>query len=100
MFSDIQKETLENLGRRLRDARLSRNDPQKEFAFRIGVSIPTLHKMEQGSPTVSVGAWVKALWVLNRLEDLDGLLAPRQSLFDQLDAMEKNKPRQRARRRT
>jgi transcriptional regulator with XRE-family HTH domain len=71
MLNVKENETLKNLGLRLKNARLELNDPQKEFAFRIGVSIPTLYKMEQGRPSVSMGTWVKALSMLGRLEDMD-----------------------------
>jgi len=43
---DVQK--LKELGARLRRQRLKRNESQAVFASRIGVSIPTLHKMESG----------------------------------------------------
>ncbi len=43
------KKTLKDLGQRLKEARLLKDDSQKEFAARIGVSIPTLHKMGQFS---------------------------------------------------
>ena len=95
--------TLRKLGERLKQARLERNDPQKEFAFRIGVSIPTLYKMEQGNPCISMGIWAKALSVLGKLDDLDQLIAsvnaPKESLFERYDAQQRTKKRQRAARR-
>ncbi len=69
MLNVIENDILKKLGDRLKEVRLERNDPQKEFACRIDVSIPTLHKMEQGSPSISIGVWVKALSILGRLED-------------------------------
>ncbi|CCK79077.1 helix-turn-helix domain-containing protein [Desulfobacula toluolica] len=87
---------IKQLGQRLKKARLERNDPQREFAFRIGVSIPTLYKMEQGDPSISIGKWEKALAVLDRLDDLDYLLAPRKSLFEEVRNQKRDKPRQRA----
>ena len=99
MIDDIEKTALKNLGRRLKTARLARNDSQKEFAWRIGVSIPTLKNMEQGKPTVAIGTWINALNVLDRLDDLDGLLAPEESLFAQHERIKKLAGRQRARRK-
>ncbi len=99
MIDDMEKIALENLGRRLKAARLERNDSQKEFAWRIGVSIPTLQNMEQGRSTVSIGTWVKALAVLDRLDDLDELFTPGESLFAQHDRIKKTKGRQRAGRK-
>ena len=94
MFSVNGDETLRQSGRRLRDARLKRNDPQREFAVRLGVSIPTLRKMETGGPSVFLGVWVDALDLLDRLPDMDHRLSFRQSLFEQYDNSKK-KPRQR-----
>lgn len=82
--SDIDQ-SLGLLGQRLRSARLTKGDTQAAFAARLGVSVPTLRDMEQGSPTVSVGAWAAALWVLSRLRDLDHLLEQQESLFAQLE---------------
>lgn len=100
MLNVKENETLKNLGLRLKNARLERNDPQKEFAFRIGVSIPTLYKMEQGHPSVSMGAWVKALSMLGRLEDMDLLIEPKESLLARYEALEKIRNRQRAKRKS
>jgi transcriptional regulator with XRE-family HTH domain len=100
MLNVKENETLKNLGLRLKNARLERNDPQKEFAVRIGVSIPTLYKMEQGHPSVSMGAWVKALSMLGRLEDMDQLIGLKESLFARYEALEKVKNRQRAKRKS
>ncbi len=70
MLNIIEINILKKLGERLKDSRLERNDSQKEFSCRIGVSIPTLYKMEQGDPSISIGLWVRALSILARLEDL------------------------------
>lgn len=99
MFSDNQKQSLKGLGQRLKSTRIERDDRQKEFAFRIGVSIPTLHKMEQGNPNVAIGTWVKVLDILNKLDELEGLIAPRKSLAEQYAVSKETKGRQRARRK-
>lgn len=96
MFSQEQKEAMVQLGKRLKAARLERDDTQKEFVIRIGVSVPTLQKMEQGNPTVALGTWVKALDVLSKLDELDKLLTPRESLAQRYAVYQKTKGRQRA----
>ena len=93
------EKTLKNLGQRLKEARLLKNDSQKEFAVRIGVSIPTLHKMEKGSPAISIGVWAEALRMFGRLEDLDQILLPPESLFEKYRAQKKIQKRQRATRK-
>lgn len=80
---DAGQSSLESLGKRLREARLARNEPQEIFAQRLRVSVPTLRAMEQGRPTTQIGTWVAALWALRRLGELDGLLGARESLFDE-----------------
>ena len=76
---------LQALGARLRAERLKRNDTQAMFAARIGVSVPTVRKMECGDPSVIVGYWVVALDLLDRTEDLDAVLAPPEDLFAKYD---------------
>jgi hypothetical protein len=58
----------------------------------------TLRAMEHGTATVQIGAWIKALWILDRLEDLNGVLAQKESLLDQARAP-RTRSRQRASRR-
>lgn len=96
MVSDKLQSSLARLGTRLRAARLARNEPQARFAARIGVSIPTLRRLEQGDPRTQIGHWLEALELLGRLDDVGALLAPSVSLFDAAAAP---KTRQRARRR-
>ena len=74
--------TLLALGSRLRSARIDRNESMDVFAQRIGVSRPTLRDMELGAPTVQIGHWMNALWALDRLDEVSGLLAERGSLLD------------------
>ena len=88
-------DSLKSLGARLREERLRLNETQKVFAARIGVSVPTLYKMESGSHRVALGHWAEALDLLGRVEDLDKLLASKESLFDKYERTQKPK-RQRA----
>jgi transcriptional regulator with XRE-family HTH domain len=89
-----QRQYLKALGVRLREQRLARDDTMANFAQRLGVSAGTLRAMEQGIATVQVGTWASALWVLDRLDDLSGLLVHKESLLDQARA-----PRVQRRRR-
>jgi transcriptional regulator with XRE-family HTH domain len=89
---------LENLGARLRTERLRRNDTQSVFSARIGVSAPTLRKMESGDATVLIGHWLSALDILDRSGDLDSILAAPEDLFEKYDRM-KAPSRKRASRR-
>jgi len=93
-----QQRYLSELGIRLKTLRLARNDTMTVFAQRLGVSSGTVRAMEHGATTVQIGAWVKALWVLDRLDDLNGLFAQKASLIDQARAPRVHN-RQRASRR-
>ena len=75
-------EELTRLGARLRELRLARDDSMQVFAQRIGVSVPTLRAMERGMPTVAIGHWAHALWVLDKLQDLSLVLPRTDSPLD------------------
>ena len=82
MFSLDVQNTLLELGNRLKALRLQRNDRQADFAARLGVSIPTLRKLEQGDPSVAIGTWVTAFWLLGRLDAFKMVLKAEPSLFE------------------
>ena len=93
-----QQQYLSELGMRLKTRRLARNDTMAVFAQRLRISAGTLRAMEHGTATVQIGAWVKALWVLDHLDDLSGVLAQKESLLEQARAP-RIRSRQRASRR-
>jgi transcriptional regulator with XRE-family HTH domain len=93
-----QRQYLSELGIRLKTLRLARNDTMTVFAQRLGVSAGTVRAMEHGTATVQIGAWVKALWVLDHLDDLNGVLAHKASLLEQARTP-RTRSRQRASRR-
>jgi transcriptional regulator with XRE-family HTH domain len=98
-LTELENEALHRLGERLAAARLRRNDRQGDFAVRVGVSIPTYRKMEAGEPSVALGCWVRALRLLDQLDDVEKLLAPPASVFAQLEQQSTVTRRQRAPRR-
>jgi transcriptional regulator with XRE-family HTH domain len=91
---------IETMGSHLALARVRRKESLATRAKRVGVSVPTLVKMENGDPTVSLGAYAQALWLIGRDSELARLAAPE---FDR-EAMEQDVDeaiqlgRQRARR--
>lgn len=98
ILSNYTDERLKALGVRLREERLRRNETQQVFAARIGVSVPTLYKMELGDPGVQFGYWAVALDMMGRVGDLDQLLAPTENLFVKYEQAQKPQ-RQRASRK-
>jgi len=87
------------LGDRLRYERLKRNEAQEVFAARVGSSVPTLRRMENGDPNVAIGYWAAALGMLDHEADLDQILKG-ADLFELYDIQEAGaKKRQRAKKR-
>jgi transcriptional regulator with XRE-family HTH domain len=71
---------LRELGTNLALARKRRKESLKAWADRIGVSEPTLARMEQGDPGVAIGTYATALWLIGRAQALPALAAPQNDL--------------------
>jgi transcriptional regulator with XRE-family HTH domain len=71
---------LRQLGENLGIARARRRQSQRSWAQRIGISIPTLIRLEKGDPTVSMGAYTSALWLMGRVQALPDVAAPAADL--------------------
>ena len=69
-------QALRGLGENLAIARLRRRESQREWAGRLGCSVPTLIRLERGDPGVGVGLFATALWVIGRVGALPALAAP------------------------
>jgi transcriptional regulator with XRE-family HTH domain len=85
---------LEQLGQRLKNARLARNESQELFAQRLGLTRQSYSKMEKGSPQTPIGNWLAASSILGRLEDWKEVLAEKEDLFAKFE--KKSSKRQRA----
>ncbi len=64
------------LGENLAVARLRRRESQRAWALRLGVSVPTLIRMERGDPGVGMGIYATALWLIGRAAALPELADP------------------------
>jgi len=67
---------LQRLGADLAVARLRRKESLKTWAKRLGVTVPTLLRLESGDPSVSVGIVASALWLVGRDGEIAKLAAP------------------------
>ncbi len=67
---------IEKLGSDLAVARLRRKESLKTWAKRMGVSVPTLQRLEAGDPAVGIGIVATALWLIQRDGELRNLAAP------------------------
>ena len=71
---------LRRLGANLAIARKRRKESQRAWSLRIGVSVPTLIRMEQGDPSVGMGVYASALWLMGRVQALAEIAAPASDL--------------------
>jgi transcriptional regulator with XRE-family HTH domain len=85
---------LKQLGQRLKEARLARNESQELFAQRLGLTRQSYSRMEKGSPQTLIGNWLAASSILGRLDDWKDVLAGKEDLFIQFE--KKSSKRQRA----
>ena len=93
--TDINIEPLlKQLGQRLKEARLARNESQELFAQRLGLTRQSYSRMEKGSPQTLIGNWLAASSILGRLADWQEVLAEKEDLFAKLE--KKSSKRQRA----
>lgn len=69
-------QALRALGENLAIARVRRHESQRAWAKRLGVSVPTLIRLEKGDPGVGVGIYATALWLMGRVNALPDLAAP------------------------
>jgi transcriptional regulator with XRE-family HTH domain len=72
----LVQESLRKLGENLAIARVRRRESQRVWAQRLGISIPTLIRMERGEASVSIGVFATALWLIGRAQALPDLAAP------------------------
>jgi hypothetical protein len=69
---------LAQLGADLAIARMRRKESLKSWSKRMGVSVPTLLRLEAGEASVSLGVLATALWLIGRDAALLGLAAPKE----------------------
>ena len=69
-------QALRGLGENLSLARKRRHESQRLWAQRMGISLPTLIRMERGDAGVGAGIYATALWMMGRVGALSELAAP------------------------
>jgi transcriptional regulator with XRE-family HTH domain len=69
-------QAMRSLGENLAIARVRRRESQRAWSKRLGVSVPTLIRMERGDPGVGAGIYATALWLMGRVNALPDLAAP------------------------
>lgn len=76
----VAVKALRELGGNIAVARLRRREPQRAWAERIGISVPTYVRLEKGDPSVSIAAYAGALWLMGRVQALPEVAAPENDL--------------------
>lgn len=57
-------------------ARKRRQETQAQWARKLGVSQPTMARIERGDPSVAMVSYVMCLWLINQAAGLPELIAP------------------------
>ena len=61
-------------------ARKRRKETQAQWAQRLGVSQPTMARIERGDPSVAMASYVMCMWLINQAHGLAELIAPQNDL--------------------
>lgn len=67
---------LEELGQRVRIARLRRRLSTEDLAQACGMGRRTLYRIENGDPGIALGSFLSVLWKLALLDTLHGVANP------------------------
>ena len=85
---------IERLAQHIVIARKRRKETQAQWAKRLGVSQPTMARIERGDPAVAMASYVMCMWLINPSAALSDLIAPSQDTM----ALEHEVARAQARR--
>lgn len=67
---------IEQLAHHIVTARKRRKETQAQWAQRLGVSQPTMARIERGDPAVAMASYVMCMWLVNQAHGLAELIAP------------------------
>lgn len=67
---------IEELAQGIVVQRKQRGETQAQWAAKLGISQPTMARIERGDPSVAMATYVSCLWQLNPALDLTRLLVP------------------------
>lgn len=74
-------------------ARKRRKETQAQWAQRLGVSQPTMARIERGDPSVSMASYVMCMWLINQAKGLADLIAPQNDLASLEQEVARARPR-------
>ena len=67
---------IEQLAQNIVIARKRRGESQAQWARRLGISQPTMARIERGDPSVAMASYVMCIWLINPAAGLADLIAP------------------------
>ncbi|QXZ08465.1 helix-turn-helix transcriptional regulator [Comamonas sp. Y33R10-2] len=70
---------IEQLAQSIVAQRKSRGETQAQWAAKLGISQPTMARIERGDPAVAMATYVSCLWQLNPALDLSQLLLNKEN---------------------
>ena len=70
------RQEIEQLAQHIVVARKRRGETQAQWARKLGVSQPTMARIERGDPSVAMASYVMCLWLINPALGLADLVAP------------------------
>ena len=71
---------IEQLAQNIVIARKRRKETQAQWARKLGVSQPTMARIEKGDPAVAMASYVMCMWLINPNMNLADLIAPQNDL--------------------
>lgn len=69
-------QAIEQLAQNIAIARKRRGETQAQWAKKLGVSQPTMARIERGDPSVAMASYVMCMWLINQAQGLADLIAP------------------------
>ena len=67
---------IEQLAQNIVIARKRRGESQAQWAKKLGISQPTMARIERGDPSVAMASYVMCMWLINPAIGLAALVAP------------------------
>ena len=86
---------IERLAQNIVIARKRRGESQAQWAKKLGISQPTMARIERGDPSVAMASYVMCMWLINPANGLADLIAPQNDHA----ALEKEVAKVRAKRK-
>src|SRR5574344_1588489 len=86
---------IEQLAQNIVIARKRRGESQAQWAKKLGISQPTMARIERGDPSVAMASYVMCMWLINPNAGLPDLIAPQHDHT----ALEKEVARVRSKRK-